>query len=96
MELPFRFLFADWALAIEGPASRRRAWRARASCINLALSLAMTAVLLAAIALALRSALRATRLSQMKTEFVSNVSHELRTPLASIRVLRRVPAPRAA
>ena len=26
------------------------------------------------------------RLSEMKSDFVSNVSHELRTPLASIRV----------
>ena len=34
----------------------------------------------------LRSATRAVRLSQMKTDFVSNVSHELRTPLASVRV----------
>jgi signal transduction histidine kinase len=54
--------------------------------INLSLSLAMTGVLVTAIALALRSAARATALSQMKTEFVSNVSHELRTPLSSIQI----------
>jgi two-component system phosphate regulon sensor histidine kinase PhoR len=35
---------------------------------------------------ALRAAAREMRLSQMKSDFVSNVSHELRTPLASIRV----------
>jgi signal transduction histidine kinase len=55
---------------------------------------------LAAVVLALRNAARATKLSQMKTEFVSSVSHELRTPLASIRVfgeflrLGRVTEPR--
>jgi signal transduction histidine kinase len=36
--------------------------------------------------LALRAADRSLKLSQMKSDFVSNVSHELRTPLASIRV----------
>jgi two-component system phosphate regulon sensor histidine kinase PhoR len=36
--------------------------------------------------LALRAAAREVRLSQMKSDFVSNVSHELRTPLSSIRV----------
>ena len=53
---------------------------------NLTLSLMMTVVLVGGIALALRTASRAMRLSQMKTDFVSNVSHELRTPLSSIRV----------
>jgi signal transduction histidine kinase len=43
-------------------------------------------VLLGAVALALGAVARAMRLSQMKSEFVSNVSHELRTPLSSIRV----------
>jgi signal transduction histidine kinase len=46
----------------------------------------MTVALLSCIILALRAAGRQMRLSQMKTDFVSNVSHELRTPLASIRV----------
>jgi signal transduction histidine kinase len=43
-------------------------------------------VLLGAVALAIGAVMRQTRLSQMKSDFVSNVSHELRTPLSSIRV----------
>lgn len=43
-------------------------------------------VLVGAVALALGAVARQMRLSQMKSEFVSNVSHELRTPLSSIRV----------
>jgi signal transduction histidine kinase len=35
----------------------------------------------------IRNARQATRLSQMKSTFVSSVSHELRTPLASIKML---------
>jgi signal transduction histidine kinase len=54
--------------------------------LNLALSMALAAALLGGIALALRTASREMKLSQMKSDFVSNVSHELRTPLASIRV----------
>ena len=38
------------------------------------------------IGLAFHAANRAMKLSEMKSDFVSNVSHELRTPLASIRV----------
>jgi signal transduction histidine kinase len=34
----------------------------------------------------MRTASKAVKLSEMKTDFVSNVTHELRTPLASIRV----------
>ena len=42
--------------------------------------------LLGAVGLGLGAVSRQMRLSQMKSEFVSNVSHELRTPLSSIRV----------
>ena len=38
------------------------------------------------IGFALRAASKEMKISQMKSDFVSNVSHELRTPLASIRV----------
>ena len=43
-------------------------------------------ILLGAIGLAMHAAARQMRVSQMKSDFVSNVSHELRTPLSSIRV----------
>ncbi|HYR29752.1 MAG TPA: HAMP domain-containing sensor histidine kinase [Thermoanaerobaculia bacterium] len=43
-------------------------------------------VLVGAVMLAIGAVARQMRLSQMKSEFVSNVSHELRTPLSSIRV----------
>ena len=46
----------------------------------------LTAVVAGGVLFALRAAAREMRLSQMKSDFVSNVSHELRTPLASIRV----------
>jgi signal transduction histidine kinase len=53
---------------------------------NMALGALLALALAGGVALALRTANRAMRLSEMKSDFVSNVSHELRTPLASIRV----------
>ena len=61
-------------------------WARRNFAINLALSFVLTAVVAGGVLFALRAASRAMRLSQMKSDFVSNVSHELRTPLSSIRV----------
>jgi two-component system phosphate regulon sensor histidine kinase PhoR len=46
----------------------------------------MLTALLTVVLLTLRTARREMKLSQMKSDFVSNVSHELRTPLSSIRV----------
>ena len=79
-------IFYGWKLGIRSRHMTPAQWAHWNFNFNLTLSLLMTAVLLSAIALALRTASREMRLSQMKTDFVSNVSHELRTPLASIRV----------
>lgn len=82
----FPLVFTDWAMEIQsGDAPAARLAQANFRLI-LTLSLLLAAVLVAGIALALRAADRSMRLSEMKSDFVSNVSHELRTPLASIRL----------
>jgi len=80
------FPFRDHAVAIVGPRRSPAAWARRNFQLNLALSVALAAVVAGGVLLALRAAAREMRLSEMKNDFVSNVSHELRTPLASIRV----------
>ncbi len=82
----FRFVFTDWRMSVGYRADTPEQSARLGFWINLSLSLLATSALVAAIALALRSTARATRLSRMQTEFVSNASHELRTPLASLRV----------
>lgn len=54
--------------------------------VNVTLSAILAFVLLAGIVLVMRTADREMKLSEIKSDFVSNVSHELRTPLSSIRV----------
>lgn len=81
--MPF---YSDWRLAIRSRHRTPAQWAAWNFKLNLTLAILMTVALLSGIVLALRAAQRQMRLSQMKTDFVSNVSHELRTPLASIRV----------
>jgi signal transduction histidine kinase len=61
-------------------------WARSNFAVNMGLSALLAFLLLGGVALALRTASREMKLSEMKTDFVSNVSHELRTPLASIRV----------
>ncbi len=82
----FPFVFTDWTLSVGSRGVTPEEWAHISFGIGLSLTLLLTAVLVGGLVLALRNAARATKLSQMKTEFVSNVSHELRTPLASIRV----------
>ncbi len=86
VERAFSFVFTDHRLGIHSrrptPAQLARAGFA----FNVALSLLSGALLAGGLALVVRTAAREMRLSQMKSDFVSNVSHELRTPLASIRV----------
>jgi signal transduction histidine kinase/HAMP domain-containing protein len=86
IEAPFRFVFTDSMLHVRSASPTPEQWARWSFLTNVALSLLLAAFLLAAVLLALRSAARATKLSQMKSDFVSSVSHELRTPLASIRV----------
>jgi signal transduction histidine kinase len=86
VEKPLRFAFTDWRLALASRHPTPGDWARSNFRLNVALSAALAAVLLGGVVLALRAASREMKLSQMKSDFVSNVSHELRTPLASIRV----------
>ena len=52
-----------------------------------AVALLMGVVILIGVGLSIRAERRAMRLSQLKSEFVSNVTHELRTPLSSIALI---------
>jgi signal transduction histidine kinase len=80
------FVFKDWTVALHSPRSSPEQWARANFAFNITLSALLALALMGGIALALRAADRAVRLSEMKSDFVSNVSHELRTPLASIRV----------
>jgi signal transduction histidine kinase len=83
MGLPY---FSDMLLAIQSRNMTPEQWARWNFIVNLSLSILMTTVLIGGIALALRTVSRELKVSQMKTDFVSNVSHELRTPLSSVRV----------
>jgi signal transduction histidine kinase len=83
---PLRFIFKELSLKISqgGATEEQRAHRLFA--LNISLSIIMATAVIVGVIVAVRTALQAIRLSEMKSDFVSNVSHELRTPLASIRV----------
>jgi signal transduction histidine kinase len=78
--------FYDLHLGIQSRTMTPEQWARWNFIVNLSLSILMTTVLIGGIVLALRTASRELKVSQMKTDFVSNVSHELRTPLSSVRV----------
>ncbi len=80
------FLFHDHRIGVRSEGYTRERWLGGRFVFNMTLGLLSAAMLIAGLALALYSARRSLRLSQMKSDFVSNVSHELRTPLASIRL----------
>ena len=82
----FAFVFTDWSLGLHRLASAPEAWARTNTALNMLFSVLLAAALMGGILLSLRGAERVRRLSEMKSDFVSNVSHELRTPLASIRV----------
>jgi signal transduction histidine kinase len=80
------FIFQRWFLMMRQRHMTEEQWARRNFIINLSLWAVMTLFLVGGIAMTLRTASRSMKLSEMKSDFVSNVSHELRTPLASIRV----------
>ncbi len=80
------FVFTDWTVGIASRHATAAQVARQNFLLNIGLSVALALALLGGIVLALRTASREMKLSQMKSDFVSNVSHELRTPLASIRV----------
>lgn len=83
---PLGFVFTNWRLGVRDACTSPEELAAANFRNNLMWTGGAFLVLLGAIGLAWGALLRQMRLSQMKSDFVSNVSHELRTPLSSIRV----------
>ena len=84
---PFTFAFSAWMLEARLPGQWEGEGARRALLLNLSLPALLALLICGGLALSLRMAARTMRLSQMKSDFVSNVTHELRTPLTSIRTL---------
>jgi signal transduction histidine kinase len=83
---PLSFVFTDWRAGVRDTCSSPEEMAAISFRHNALTTGGAFIVLCGAIVLAIAAVFRAVRLSQMKSDFVSNVSHELRTPLSSIRV----------
>lgn len=79
------FVYTDWRVGLVANAAGAERLARASFHLNAGLTGLIGLVLLAGVVLALRTAARAVRLSEMKSDFVSNVSHELRTPVSSIR-----------
>jgi signal transduction histidine kinase len=80
------FVFTNWRIGIRDACTSPEELAAHQFRNNMMWTGGAFFVLLGGIGLAAGSVARQARLSQMKSDFVSNVSHELRTPLSSIRV----------
>jgi len=83
---PMGFVFTNWRAGIRDLCSSPEEIAAYNFRHNIMWTGGAFFVLLGAVGLAIGAVARQMRLSQMKSDFVSNVSHELRTPLSSIRV----------
>ena len=83
---PLDFVFTDWRIGIRDVCATPEELAAMQFRTNMLWTGGAFIVLLGSIGLAGGAVARQMRLSQMKSDFVSNVSHELRTPLSSIRV----------
>jgi signal transduction histidine kinase len=85
--VPLDLSFSKWRLGAKSHGLTQQEVASRNFAMNFTLTLLNTVALMIGLALTLRAAGKEMKISQMKSDFVSNVSHELRTPLASIRVL---------
>ncbi|HSP33160.1 MAG TPA: HAMP domain-containing sensor histidine kinase [Thermoanaerobaculia bacterium] len=83
---PLRFIFTNWRAGLRGNSATPEEIADTNFRANMLWTGGVSLMLFGAIALTVQSVARHMKLSQMKSDFVSNVSHELRTPLASIRV----------
>jgi signal transduction histidine kinase len=84
--LPLHFVFTNWRAGVRDYCASPEEVAATNFRNNLMWTGGAFVVLLGAVGLSIGAVARQMRLSQMKSDFVSNVSHELRTPLSSIRV----------
>jgi signal transduction histidine kinase len=83
---PIGFVFTNWRAGIRDLCASPEEVAATNFRNNMMWTGGAFFVLLGAVGLSIGAVARQSRLSQMKSDFVSNVSHELRTPLSSIRV----------
>ena len=83
---PLGFVFTNWRAGVRDNFATPEQIAETNFRANVMWTSAMSLMLFGAIGLAVQALARQMKLSQMKSDFVSNVSHELRTPLASIRV----------
>ncbi|HKR64850.1 MAG TPA: ATP-binding protein, partial [Thermoanaerobaculia bacterium] len=84
--MPLGFVFTNWRAGIRDTCESPEQMAAMNFRSNMMWTGGSFVILVGAVLLALGAVARQMRLSQMKSDFVSNVSHELRTPLSSIRV----------
>lgn len=75
--------FGRYLLAVDGPPSTTSSITAVAYLVLLVVFLA---TLITGVVITARLIWHETRISRLKTDFVSHISHELRTPLTSIRM----------
>jgi signal transduction histidine kinase len=85
--VPLQLAFSKWRLGAQTRGLTQDQLATRNFEMNFSLTLLNTVALVMGLGLMLRAASKELKISQMKSDFVSNVSHELRTPLSSIRVL---------
>ncbi|MFP5246610.1 MAG: sensor histidine kinase, partial [Thermoanaerobaculia bacterium] len=83
---PMGFVITNWRAGVYDYCASPEEMAAKGFRSNMMWTGGAFFVLLGAVGLSIGAVARQARLSQMKSDFVSNVSHELRTPLSSIRV----------